>query len=143
MNNSVEDMTDANSISGPFVTTVVTSPNNNGQHFDHILPKTVTGAHSAKGAHPIANNHRTTVGFFRSVHNNSGNVFHHTSGSRDSGRGLGGGWNGGIIEEGAAVSTTSPQRPERSIAEIPGLTYLQVKVSFDYLILVNHINVID
>jgi hypothetical protein len=99
---------------------------NSPSHREPILPKTVTGATTVKNA-----NARTAVNFFRSVHNNSGNVYNnHNSGSRDSGRGLGGGWNGGshIVEE-------SPQRERlpsgiHSNAEIPGVSYLKVKVSY-------------
>ena len=110
---SIEDSDHMNS--GPFNTTM-----NSPVQRDTMFPKAVGSTKNANG--------RTAVNFFRSVHNNSGNVFTQNSASRDSGRGLGGGWNGGshIVEE-------SPQRERghgHHNSEMPGLTYLQVKVSY-------------
>lgn len=109
-----------NSSSQPFVTSVVQSPSNH--HYDHLLPKQVNGKSGGGG---LPNSHRTTVNFFRSQNNASGSMIHNTSVSRDSTRGLGGGWNGGVIEE----VVVSPQRATANVAEIPGLSYSQVKVS--------------
>ena len=116
LNSSIEEVIDP---STAFMTTVQSPA---AHHYDHILPKSVIGGPSSSALKN--NNARTTVNFFRSVHNTSGNVFP-GSGSRDSGRGLGGGWNGVVVEE-------MPQRDSSTgnrLAEIPGLKYLQVKVS--------------
>lgn len=89
MNNSVEEIGHDHN---PFLTSGMTSPQGvpSSKHYDHLLPKTVSGAESSH--HPPSTNARTTVNFFKSSIHQSGNP---TSGaSRDSHRGLGGGWNG-------------------------------------------------
>jgi hypothetical protein len=111
-NNSIDEITE----SGLPYTSTVSSPERNYNNEHHGLPKTVVGPGSVKHQ----NNARTTVNFFRSVHNNSGSIpFQNNTASRDSGRGLGGGWNGGVIEE-------SPQKDKegKTVTDIPGLTYL-------------------
>jgi hypothetical protein len=126
MNNSTEDMPSDGA--NPFMTSGMTSPQNipnSKHHYDHILPKT------------LEPNARTTVNFFKSVHHQSNNPGMNANISRDSSRGLGGGWNGHhnnnnqVIVEDASTIQSPPRHPSgnRSITEIPGLTYLQVKVS--------------
>lgn len=99
------------------------------KHYDHLLPKTVSGADSSHKA--PSTNARTTVNFFKSsIHGSTNN--HVSAASRDSHRGLGGGWNGQVIVDASENGFTSPPRApsgNKSITEIPGLTYLQVKVS--------------
>jgi hypothetical protein len=75
------------------------------------------------------------VNFFKSsVVQNNGSIYPSTNISRDSHRGLGGGWNGAqVLVDNSEANMTSPQRApsgNKSITEIPALTYLQVKVRF-------------
>jgi hypothetical protein len=62
-NNSIDEITESGL---PYTTTVSSPERNSNEYLGH--PKTVIGPGSVKHQ----NNARTTVNFFRSVHNNSG-----------------------------------------------------------------------
>jgi hypothetical protein len=129
INNSVDEVShDVN----PFLTGMTSPQGPSGKHYDHILPKSLNGGGDKQSQ---GSNARTTVNFFKSsVNQTTAHTAYPPSGiSRDSHRGLGGGWNGQVMVDNSEGNITSPQRApsgNRSITEIPGLTYLQVKVRF-------------